>query len=152
MLRTSSSADLRMPVIYLTHRGRGSCFNMCPFTHLSWWLCNIILNIHTDLVPLAACMCSSTCAHRYISSRLLAVSQWNRGMLPNVFGFQSSSPLSFPDSLPLLSFSHSLSLCLPPSFAEKACCRCTETHVIEKCISSARHAFWNHLFIFGYVF
>ncbi len=71
-------------------------------------------------------------------------------MLPNVFGFQDSSPLSFPDSLPFsltLTLHFSLSLSLPPSFAEKACCWCTETHVIEKCISSAKHAFWNPLYL-----
>lgn len=70
-------------------------------------------------------------------------------MLPNVFGFQSSSPLSFPDSLHLsLPLTLHLSLCLPPSFAKKACCRCTETHVID--ISSAKQAFWNPLFIFAH--
>lgn len=55
--------------------------------------------------------------------------------------FQTLSPLS-------LTLTLHLPLCLPPSFAKRACCRRTETHVID--ISSAKHALWNPLFIFAH--
>lgn len=85
--------------------GRSSRFSVYPFTQSPWRLCNTVWFSHRFILP-GACMCSCTCTNTlkhtqtHIQSTFLAASQWNTGTLPNVFGFQNSSPLSFPDFPP----------------------------------------------------
>lgn len=115
LLWTSSFAGPRTLVVPL-HQGKSSRFSAYPFTRSPWRLCNTFRSSRR-FSHLGACMCRSICTNTRIQVHIqltsLAVSQWNTGMLPNVFRISKLQPTRFSRLSPsAVSLSLSLTLCV----------------------------------------